>query len=121
MDGATQRNDGPHHVTRLTTLKPRLQTLSTNRIRTLEAKAGTTERIRGRTWLAIRDQVALEHGYRCACCGFVWSPERDEIDHRIPLEQGGSNDRSNLQPLCKDCHKAKTAREARARSGHGMA
>lgn len=34
-----------------------------------------------------------------------------EIDHIIPLEAGGSNDRGNLQPLCPECHKLKTGAE----------
>jgi len=47
----------------------------------------------------------------------VWVSSRDQIDHKVPLEQGGSNDDDNLQPLCNDCHQAKTAAEARARAG----
>ena len=100
----------------LPTLKPRLQTLSTNKIRELEAKAGATQRIRGRRWMTTRDRVALAHGYRCVDCGSVWSPERDHIDHDTPLEQGGSNDDSNLKPRCLECHKVKTDREARMRA-----
>jgi 5-methylcytosine-specific restriction endonuclease McrA len=102
---------------RLTTLKPRVQSLTPNRIPVLEAKAGTTERLRGRAWMATRQRVALTHGYRCAGCGCVWTPSRDQIDHTVPLEQGGSNDDSNLRPLCDACHKAKTAAEAGARAG----
>lgn len=34
-----------------------------------------------------------------------------EIDHRVPLSLGGSNDLNNLQLLCGDCHRAKTACE----------
>ncbi|MPW17889.1 HNH endonuclease [Paraburkholderia sp. CNPSo 3157] len=63
-----------------------------------------------------RERVALAHGYRCARCGRVWVSSRDQIDHIVPLEQGGSNDESNLQPLCTDpCHKLKTAEEQKAR------
>jgi 5-methylcytosine-specific restriction protein A len=82
----------------------------------LEAKAGTTERIRGRAWMATRQRVALAHGYRCAGCGCVWVPSRDQIDHTIPLEQGGGNEDSNLKPLCNACHEAKTAGEATRRA-----
>jgi len=34
-----------------------------------------------------------------------------EVDHIVPLAQGGTNERSNLQPLCKSCHARKTALE----------
>lgn len=34
-----------------------------------------------------------------------------EVDHITPLRQGGTNDRSNLQPLCRRHHSQKTCRE----------
>lgn len=39
-----------------------------------------------------------------------------ELDHIIPLSQGGTDEPANLQGLCGDCHKEKTANESRA--GH---
>ena len=101
----------------LTTIKPRLKAIDTRKVPTLETKAGSTQMERGRAWMVKRHRVALAHDYRCAMCGAVWLSSRDHIDHKIPREQGGSNDESNLQPLCdKPCHADKTAREARARS-----
>ncbi len=102
----------------LATLKPRLGTLKTSRAPMLEAKAGTTEMERGRAWMAKRQRVAAAHGYRCqgAGCGRIWLSHRDQIDHIVPREQGGSNDESNLQPLCHECHALKTAAEAAARA-----
>jgi 5-methylcytosine-specific restriction enzyme A len=32
-------------------------------------------------------------------------------DHIVPLSRRGTTERSNLQGLCDDCHKAKTIRE----------
>lgn len=100
----------------LATLKPRLGTVSANRVKVLDTKAGTTEMERGRAWMAKRQRVALAHGYLCAGCGLTWRSHHDQIDHRIPREQGGSNDESNLQPLCLPCHQAKTAAEAARRA-----
>ncbi len=37
----------------------------------------------------------------------VW----DEVDHTIPLERGGTNDRDNRVGLCKPHHEAKTAQD----------
>jgi 5-methylcytosine-specific restriction endonuclease McrA len=101
---------------KLQTLKPRLQTAPNSRIKTLDAKAGATERVRGRAWMTQRQRVALAHNYQCAGCGRVWLSYRDQIDHIVPLEQGGSNDDSNLQPLCSECHETKTTREAQQRA-----
>ena len=38
-----------------------------------------------------------------------------ELDHIVPLIDGGGHEPSNLQTLCTPCHKRKTAGEARAR------
>ncbi|AKI27425.1 hypothetical protein [Moraxella phage Mcat9] len=37
-----------------------------------------------------------------------------EADHIINRAQGGSDDLSNLQTLCKPCHKIKTQKESQA-------
>ena len=34
-----------------------------------------------------------------------------DVDHIKPKAEGGTDDRSNLQPLCHSCHSVKTARE----------
>ena len=103
-------------MARLQTLKPRLQSISPNRIKVLDTKAGATERIRGRAWMETRRRIALRDGYRCVRCGCVWVASRDQTDHIVSLEAGGSNDDSNLQSLCNDCHEAKTTQEASKRA-----
>lgn len=35
----------------------------------------------------------------------------NEVDHVIPLSQGGTHAMANLQSLCKKCHSTKTALE----------
>ena len=37
-----------------------------------------------------------------------------EVDHKIPLSDGGTNDIDNLWLLCRDCHKKKTIAERTA-------
>lgn len=32
----------------------------------------------------------------------------DELDHIVPVSKGGSNEESNLQLLCTECHATKT-------------
>ena len=48
--------------------------------------------------------------------GFVPRRSLWELDHIIPLVDGGTHDPSNLQTLCTPCHKKKTAQEARQRA-----
>lgn len=49
----------------------------------------------------------------CANCGCVGPLE---TDHVVPLHRGGKDEWNNLQSLCKECHAAKTAREAGERA-----
>ena len=103
---------------KLQRLSTRLATAGTNRLPTLQAKAGTTQRIRGDAWMATRRQVQQRDKFTCVACGAIRADH--EVDHRVPLEQGGSNDLDNLQLLCGGpdrCHAAKTKAEGRARAG----
>lgn len=101
----------------LPTLKPRLQLLP-QRVRLLNVE-NVNPRPRGRAWQATRERLQIQRGSRCAHCGRLWMPEIDQVDHRIPREQGGSDVDENLQLLCDDCHEAKTKREAAQRMGRG--
>ena len=42
--------------------------------------------------------------------------QAEEIDHHIPLHRGGSNDISNLVPLCREHHRLKSEAERAARA-----
>ena len=57
-----------------------------------------------RKWRRIRAAFIKANPY-CAVCG----APTEEVDHIIPRAVGGSNDWSNLQPLCKIHHSQKTA------------
>lgn len=101
---------------KLPTLDTRtIPTLNTRLVQVLEAKAGSTERERGTTWMKKRRAVLLRDKYACVDCGRI--SMANEVDHDTPLERGGSNDEANLLTRCVDCHAAKTAREASARAG----
>jgi len=56
--------------------------------------------------------VAANQSWRCAHCHNSL-PASYEVDHIIPLFGGGSNHRSNLQALCRNCHGEKTFRNLR--------
>jgi DNA polymerase III delta prime subunit len=53
-----------------------------------------------------------EGGRKEIGCGVEFQEGRDfEVDHIKRLEEGGSNNPTNLQTLCKNCHKEKTLTE----------
>lgn len=70
--------------------------LDTNRLRREVQGRGRTRRLRELGFLPRRS---------------LW-----ELDHVVPLIDGGSHDPSNLQTLCVPCHRRKSAEEARARA-----
>lgn len=103
---------------KLQRLAPRLGSMDTRRIKTLETTAGATPRTRGNAWMATRRRILLRDRYTCQGCGLVRADH--EIDHRVPLELGGADEDSNLQCLCAGtggCHARKTKLEAAARAG----
>ncbi len=54
--------------------------------------------------------VAANQNWQCGHCNNMLD-HTFEIDHKVRLEYGGSNDASNLVALCRNCHGRKTASE----------
>jgi 5-methylcytosine-specific restriction protein A len=100
---------------KLNRLPDRLQSIVTRRLPMLEAKAGSTPRQRGDAWMKIRRKVLVDGGFECVDCGQV--SMSNEIDHQIPLSEGGSNDQSNLRIRCIPCHANKSLAETKVRFG----
>lgn len=96
-------------------------------------RLGATARSRGRARQEARLRVWLRDGPRCACCGELvditpGTTRPFELDHIVPLWQGGEDTDDNRQCLCViyddqgnklGCHVEKTAREATERAGQG--
>jgi 5-methylcytosine-specific restriction protein A len=79
------------------------------------ATISETVRLRGRPWERKRQQILTRDAGMCQCdeckqLGRVLPAT--EVDHRIPLWEGGTDDDENLQAINEDCHKRKTASEA---------
>jgi 5-methylcytosine-specific restriction protein A len=102
---------------KLTTLKPRLQTVG-NRLATLTpVKPGTVERKRG--WAGVNDRNrirARDDGLCQECKRQGRTSLGGPVDHKVPLWAGGSDNDDNKELLCVLCHDAKTAREAAQRA-----
>ena len=76
-----------------------------------------TKTARRRVTPFVAKSVAAKYKWRCAICGELLTPDF-EVDHRVSLQNGGSNDLENLQPLHKRGHLTKSSLEQRARGGH---
>jgi hypothetical protein len=57
-----------------------------------------------------RRAVRVRDGGKCALCGKTCSRKEWDIDHIVPLSQGGRHEMSNLRTLCKECHKKETGK-----------
>lgn len=69
------------------------------------------KRTTGRRWMAIRQEVLRLNPYCVHCQANKRLKLADEVDHKIPLDQGGTDDYSNLQGLCREHHYKKTQQE----------
>ena len=64
----------------------------------------------------MRNQIAHSQHWRCKICNRELDASFD-LDHIIPLSQGGSDDKKNLQAICHSpCHIEKSAIESSHRA-----
>lgn len=68
----------------------------------------------GRPWRRKRDRILKRDGYMCQCSECKGLKRiANEVDHVVPLSQGGTDDDSNLIAIAAyPCHARKTARES---------
>lgn len=104
---------------KLQRLEPRVRNVSLSAVeanRDASMRGATAHmRLRGRALQARNARIALRDVYTCQICGCV--VDHGEVDHRVPLAEGGSDDAMNLQWLCVECHRAKTDRENARQAG----
>lgn len=61
----------------------------------------------------LRFDVLKRDGFKCQYCGASSSPDPDfvlEVDHKVPISQGGSNAIDNLVTACNICNAGKSDR-----------
>ena len=66
----------------------------------------------GGRWQKLRERILRRDASLCQPCkarGHITLAA--EVDHITPIHQGGDDDERNLQAICSECHKAKTAAE----------
>ena len=89
--------------------------------RARNGERGTTkERGYGDVWPRVRTIVLAEEPFCRVCLTVDQVTPATEVDHILPLSQGGARlDRTNLQPLCGNCHRIKTRAETLGMSAGG--
>ena len=58
-----------------------------------------------------KQSIASNYDYKCENCRKNLVERDFDIDHKIPIANGGKNSIDNLQPLCRSCHKIKSSKE----------
>jgi len=71
-----------------------------------------TARRYGTLWRRVRTAYIRTHPLCELCEQRGRLRPAEEVHHKLPLANGGTHDRDNLQALCKSCHSSITARES---------
>ncbi len=59
----------------------------------------------------VREFVFKRNNYQCQSCQKIdLTAKKLQVDHIIPLAQGGTNEFSNFQTLCAKCNREKSAK-----------
>lgn len=58
----------------------------------------------------MKKKVAADQAWKCGACQETLD-ESYEVDHKLALYKGGTNDITNLVALCRNCHGKKTMAE----------
>lgn len=68
-------------------------------------------------WRRIRRQALLEEPLCRECAKQGRTTAAVDVHHITPKRAGGSDERTNLAPLCRSCHACATLREMRGGTG----
>ena len=63
--------------------------------------------------LKVRFEIFKADNYKCQICGASVKEDgiKLEVDHKLPVSKGGTNDKSNLWTLCFNCNRGKGKKE----------
>lgn len=68
------------------------------------SRAADVNKTYGRAWKRIRDSYVSEHPLCEVCLKEGRYVPVEEVHHKLPVNQGGTHERSNLISLCRSCH-----------------
>lgn len=97
-------------MARLSTLGSTLPSLKSKQA-TLPKQENYGQGRGGRPWRRLKQEIHERDQWTCCKCGCVTMDL--ECDHIVNQAQGGTDDKDNLQSLCKDCHSKKTSVESK--------
>lgn len=72
------------------------------------SKKKTPRGIKSRISPKERFAVFQRDGFRCQYCGATKNSKELEVDHKIPVSQGGTDEFNNLVTACIDCNRGKS-------------
>ena len=99
-------------MAKVKTLQPRLATLG-SRLQPASTESRYGKGRGGRPWRRLRNEILRRDGFVCIPCKTQGRIKlATEVDHIVPMFEGGSDAKANLQAICTECHKAKTQAEA---------
>lgn len=88
--------------------KERMQIACPEVLRAKYHKYYATKRKNGGSFTAEEwKALCFQYGYKCLKCG---QSVELTVDHVVPVSKGGTNDISNIQPLCLSCNSSKGAK-----------
>lgn len=94
-------------------LRPRLAAPARKGWQHDDVRGNRHERGYGRDWDALRKQALERDAGLCQpCLKQDLVHIGNQVDHIVPKACGGGDNLDNLQTICDDCHRAKTARES---------
>ena len=77
-------------------------------------------------YYALRWRILERDNFTCQCCGQSAPNVRLEVDHIIPVAEGGTDDETNLRTTCYACNRGRNAlaamlrRRVAARAAKGL-
>lgn len=88
------------------------RTHATDRAKRQDRERGSSNaRGYGYHWRKLRAVVLAEEPLCRACLARGRTTPAEHVDHITPKAEGGTDERTNLQALCRGCHSRKTATE----------
>ncbi len=88
-------------------LRPLFSLLAAGGLAYLGLQAAENARLAQLSWEERRRAIFKRDDYTCAYCGHRGTSATLEVDHKIPLARGGTDDAGNLATACWPCNREK--------------